>query len=330
MSLLRATLRPRWLCLLAIASCCAGLAKPAAAQNRTGPRVLAPGVLTVIPPALEDEETYSGPVALVEITEGMKELEWTPHFLPKSDTIYARAQSMILRRNVWGLELAFKPLRMMYVDVPQPTGKLERKLIWYMVFRVRNPGRHLAPEAKPDAYGHPLYSTGAVNFSRHFFPQLVLKSHEFDKEYLDRIIPTAIAAIQQREDPNTPLHSTVEISKVKLDVDGGPDDRGVWGVATWEDVDPRLDFLSVYVQGLTNAYKFADPAGAFKQGDPPGTGRIFATKTLQLNFWRPGDIVNPTEEEIRYGLPTVAPEERLQYLKMYGQQTWVDYQWVYR
>ena len=36
------------------------------------------------------------------------------------------------------------------------------------------------------------------------------------------------------------------------------------------DVDPRTDHFSVYIQGLTNAYKFLDPEGAFKSGDPPG------------------------------------------------------------
>jgi hypothetical protein len=169
-----------------------------------------------------------------------------------------------------------------------------------------------------------------VNFSRHFFPQLVLRSHEFDKEYLDRVIPSAIPLIQQREDPNTRFYSTVEISQVKIPVDGGPDDQGVWGVATWEDVDPRIDFFSVYVDGLTNAYRFIDPPGAYKPGDPPGTGRNFFTKELQLNFWRAGDLLDPAEEEIRYGLPEADDDEREQILKLYGQQSWVDYRWVYR
>jgi hypothetical protein len=199
-----------------------------------------------------------------------------------------------------------------------------------MVFRVRNPGRHLAPEPQTDKFGHTVYSPGAVNFSRHFFPQFSLQSHEFNKEYLDRVIPTAIPLIQQREDPNTPLQSTVEISRTNIPVDGGPDDRGVWGVATWEDVDPRIDFFSVYVQGLTNAYRFVDPPNAYQKGDPPGTGRVFYTKTLQLNFWRAGDMLNPTEEEIHYGLPLTAEDERAQYLVLYKQDTWVDHQWVYR
>ncbi len=294
------------------------------------PRALAPGVLTVIPPRLEEEEMYSGPISLPEISVGMPELAWTPHFMAKSETIAERAKSVVLRRNVWGLEFAFKPVRMIYVDVPQPSGRLERKLIWYMVYRVRNPGRHLAPEPQVDKFGHTLYAPGAVNFSRHFFPTFVLRSHDFGKEYLDRVIPTAIPLIQQREDRNTPLYNTVEISRMQIPVDGGPDDRGVWGVATWEDVDPRIDFFSVYIQGLTNAYKFVDPEGGYKKGDPPGTGRLFATKTLQLNFWRAGDMQNPTEDEIRYGLPLVEAAEQSQYLTMYEQQTWVDHQWVYR
>ncbi len=308
-----------------------GMDSNALAQQpqRTGPRALAPGVLKVIPSPAAPGETSSDPLPLLEIVKGMPDLNATPHYMAKSDTIYAKAQNVILRRNVWGLEFAFKPLRMIYVDVPQPTGKLERKPIWYMVFRVRNPGRHLAPAPKEDKYGHTVYDTGAVDFTRHFFPQFTLRSHEFGKEYLDRVIPTAIPLIQRREDPNTPLYSTVEISQVKIPVDGGPDDHGVWGVATWEDIDPRIDFFSIYVQGLTNAYQYTDDPN-WQPGDPPGKGRTYQWKTLQLNFWRPGDIENPTEEEIHYGLPLVDEDEHSRYLTLYGQESWVDHRWLYR
>jgi hypothetical protein len=316
-------------CLAITAMLFAGRAEAQNASSRGAPRALAPGVLKVIPPSSEPGETSSDPAPLIEITKGMPDLNGDPHYLPKSETVYAKAQSVILRRNVWGLEFAFKPLRMIYVDVPQPSGKLERKPIWYLVYRIRNAGRHLQPKPEEDKFGHTVYNTGAVNFSRHFFPMFSLKSHEFDKEYLDRVIPTAIPLIQQREDPNTTLYSTVEISQVKIPVDGGPDDHGVWGVATWEDIDPRIDFFSIYVQGLTNAYQYADDP-AWKAGDPPGEGRTYHWKTLQLNFWRPGDLVEPSEDEVRYGLPSVEAEERRQILALYGQETWVDYRWIYR
>ncbi|REK07427.1 MAG: hypothetical protein DWQ37_21050, partial [Planctomycetota bacterium] len=81
----------------------------------------------------------------------------------------------------------------------------------------------------------------------------------------------------------------------------------------WEDIDPRGDYFSVYVEGLTNAYRWTDPEGAFKPGDPPTTGREFEQKNLMLNFWRPGDKFREDEQMIRYGIP--------------GK---VDYSWVYR
>ena len=99
-------------------------------------------------------------------------------------------------------------------------------------------------------------------------------------------------------------------------------------------VDPRSDFFSIYVRGLTNAYRWQDPPNGFKAGDPPGTGRRFLYKTLQLNFWRPGDSLDHNEDEIRFGvpnqnqLPSGITEDQV--LKAYGLKERVDYQWVYR
>ena len=87
-----------------------------------------------------------------------------------------------------------------------------------------------------------------------------------------------------------------------------------WGIATWEDIDPKTFQFSVYVVGLTNAYRWTDQPGEFKQGDPVGKGRKVYRKEPQLNFWRPGDQFIEGEEEIRYGIPGKVD----------------DYQWVYR
>ena len=101
-------------------------------------------------------------------------------------------------------------------------------------------------------------------------------------------------------------------------------DRGVWGVATWEDIDPNIDFFSIYVGGLTNAYQWTDPRGRLQAGRPPGTGRQFAHKTLQLNFWRPGDeseperAGNPLRRRPRAGPTSTTSSEG------------VAYRWVYR
>jgi hypothetical protein len=100
-------------------------------------------------------------------------------------------------------------------------------------------------------------------------------------------------------------------------------DRSVWGVALWEDVDPRVDFFAVYVQGLSNAYQWVDPPGTYALGDPPGKGRRFLRKTLQLDFWRPGDEFGEMDYEIRFGTPEGRAE-------LYGVEEGVDYTWVYR
>ena len=92
-----------------------------------------------------------------------------------------------------------------------------------------------------------------------------------------------------------------------------------------------MDFFSVFVGGLTNAFQFEDPPGGYKAGDPPGTGRIYRKKVLQLNFWRPGDAVFEHEREFRYGVP-VDPDPTLQdeVNNRYGLKQRLDHRWVYR
>ena len=43
------------------------------------------------------------------------------------------------------LDFKFKPVRMIWVDIPQPSGYMQRKLIWYMVYSVTNTGKVMHP-----------------------------------------------------------------------------------------------------------------------------------------------------------------------------------------
>ena len=231
------------------------------------------------------------------------------------------------RRDVSCLEFSFKPLRMIYVDVPTASGGTERKLVWYLVYRVRNTGQVLKPVVGEDGvYTAELGAGGPLRF----IPQFVLESNDrqtngarLSKSYLDRVIPAAVVAIRARELPGQELLNSVEMAERTLPVSGDRVDKGVWGVATWTDVDPRMDFFSVYVGGLTNAYLWDDVAGVYKPGDPPGKGRRFARKMLQLNFWRPGDEMLLDEREIRYGAPVGKSD-------LYDVGDGVAYRWVYR
>jgi hypothetical protein len=309
--------------------------RSAAAQDpldNAQPRQLAPGVLTVIPTGGGGGDTFTGPVSLVEITTGIPELDWTPHYEPRTQTLLGRASRVTFYRTAWHLEFAFKPLRMIEVDVPQPEGQTQRKRIWYLVYRVKNVGYDIRPVLREEIPGLKTAELEAVNFAtRRFFPHMVLESHEFKKQYLDRIIHAAKRPIQLRENPGVELYNSIEITSVPIPLSDERVDRSVWGFATWEDIDPRIDFFSIYVRGLTNSYQFADPPGAFKPGDPPGTGRQFSFKTLQLNFWRPGDTHFLHEREITFGVPieTDAEKQRV-VLEKYGLKQRLDYLWVYR
>lgn len=317
--------RPILAGLLALSLCSPGFLQ---AQQARRPRQLAPGVLTVMAPAAEKGETSSGPAPLVEITAGLAKLTWKPNFDSPSNTLVEKSKELVFRREIWCFEFAFKPLRMIEVDLPQPTGRMQRKLIWYVVYRIRDLGKDEKPVGAPSTPTLPFDKPG----QRRFFPHFVLESHEYRKSYLSRLIPAAQEAIQAREMPDgTPLHNIVEIASVPIPQSDERTERGVWGVVTWEDLDPRMDYFSIYVRGLTNAFEFTDPAGALKPGDPPGTGREFRFKTLQLNFWRPGDAAYQHEDEIVFGVPIDSdPEKQLEILSQYGLEQRVDYRWVYR
>ena len=318
--------------LLSLAFLAAVLVAPGTSLAQPG-RQLPPGVLTVIPSDARTKETFTGPLPIVEITKGMANLDWTPNYAPRTDTLLELSKRVVLRRDIWNLEFAFKPLRMIEVDVPQPNGRLERKLVWYLVYRVKYDGFDLRPNPTDDRFGHTTFpTTQPVNVpSRRFFPHFVLESVEYNKAYLDRIIPAAIEPIRRREKIAGRLYNTVEITKVAVELSDERTDRSVWGVATWEDIDPRIDFFSIYIQGLTNAYQFQDPPGAYQPNDPPGSGRTYKFKTLKLNFWRPGDSVLEHEDEIRYGIPVDQnPQRQAEILGKYGQSERLDHLWLYR
>lgn len=292
----------------------------------------APGVLTLIPPDQQYAETFSGPTPFVEVSKGLPETDWNPHYTAKSRTVFEKSQHVVLRREIWCLEFAFKPLRTIRVDVPQASGKMQRKLIWYLVYRVRYLGDNLDPKPSTDKFDRATHQESLVSREHeYFFPQFILESHEFDKSYQDRIIPAAKQLIQDREVDGAKLLNTVEMSQTPIPLSTPGNLHEAWGLVTWEDIDPRVDFFSVFVRGLTNAYKPVDLPDGFNPGDEPGAGRDLLAKTLRLNFWRPGDRVREEKDHIYFGVPYYAdPMRRQEILSAFGLKERLDYLWVYR
>ena len=287
-------------------------------------------MVRVIPPSPLPDETFDGPLTLQTFLSSYPQIQFggdthpegKPFFDPRSRTLAEMAKQAVLRREIYSFEFSFKPLRQIYLDVPQANGRLARKLIWYMVYRVRYVGGDLRPNIE-DVGGVPVYKKiEEIHYdSRRFFPALVLRDQVSDKEYLDRVLPTTIAKIRNREKITAPVYNTVDITRIPIDYTRADAEGGVWGVATWEDVDPQLDFISVEVYGLTNAF----------EQDGEGPDSTYRRKVLQLNFFRPGDAVNMTEDTIRFGVPAYQNEREQAYvLKQYGLDDRRDYRWVFK
>jgi len=272
----------------------AGCPTPAEGAQPSGFRELAPGVLTVIPPdRATDDALQRGDI--VEVTEGLAGLRWKPELAAANTTLVEKAKLREYPRDIWCLEFGFKPPRLMDVDVPAGDLKMQRKRIWYLVYRVKNVGgRRLLTEPAEGVVEKGTRRVEAFTGPIPFMPQFVLESLEpvdgaegstAYRAYLDRLVPSAVEAIRRREDPQRPLLDSVEMMEQPL----APGEER-WGVAIWEDVDPRIDFFSIHVRGLTNAVRWRKrPGDTIAADDAPGSHIEETLECLRLDFWRPGD-----------------------------------------
>ncbi len=127
--------------------------------------------------------------------------------------------------------------------------------------------------------------------------------------------------IVEKERVGKPVYDSVAIQKVPVKQSTSKVSDEVWGVATWTDIDPRTDFFTVEVRGLTNAQRSENIDGKF----------ISKQKTLVLYFSRPGDTVNELADIIRYGVPAYADEAQQKMIfSKYGVKERLDYEWIYR
>ncbi len=278
------------------------VALPVAAVEPDGFRPLAPGVLTVIPPDLSTDDTIQRG-DILEITRGLADRAWKPRRDAAGGTLVEMAKNRTYPRDVWCLEFAYKPPRHIDIDLPGPDLTMRRKRALYLLYRVRNTGGRRTTSAADD----PLrLEREAFEQPVRFLPHFVLESIEglahaegsiHYRGYLDRVIPEAIEPIRRRERVGGRLHDSASMVETPL----APGEER-WGVAVWTDIDPRIDFFSIFVRGLTNAIRWrSDLDARVTADDPPGAGTEHALESLRLDFWRHGDEVAFEEEEVSVG-----------------------------
>jgi hypothetical protein len=168
------------------------------------------------------------------------------------------------RTGLWVLDFAFKPLRMRTVEIP---GK-GRRSIYYLYYRIAN----------------------RTEQERLFVPQFSIVTNT-NKRFDDIPLPQAVPLIQAREDPSTRLLGSVDmVGIVPTSTKDGIDDA-VFGVAIWNDFDPKASRFSIYVRGLSDGYQIIKP--------PDGSPEIKRYKSLKIDFQVFGDHIELHEDEIR-------------------------------
>jgi hypothetical protein len=290
------------------------------AQPATEPRPLAPGVLKSMPPQLDARDSFT-PAMMVP---GLTATKFEGNFTPNAATLQGQSNDVFLFRNVWHHDFATLGLRQIQLGFRNPEGQVVVKHFWYLVYRVRDLGKSLSYEEVVEETGfeqtkkqlqRDTLAGGEVNGTR-ITPQFSLEGWVLKGEdqyervaYADQYLPLVAREIQKLEDPNQRLYNKFEIRDIDIPRATADSADGVWGVAVWEDVNPDLDFVSVYARGLTNAYQIHQAAN----GD-----LSLKSKTLQINFWRPGDRTRQILDKVRYGIPLVDnPVEQTQICRHY-------------
>jgi len=133
----------------------------------------------------------------------------------------------------------------------------------------------------------------------------------------ESVIPLALPAIIQQEDPNRTFETSVSMSDRQIK----PGEK-VWGIAMWKDIDPDVKDFSIFVSGLSNACRWSIDKNKHQPGIV-GSGYTMDRKTLKLNFWAPGAADHLLDKEIQYGV-------RRARLQKANEQPPVDFEWVYR
>lgn len=190
--------------------------------------------------------------------------------------------------DLWVMDVYFKPMRQIAVELTDPkTGQKQSKYVWYVVYRAVNRALPEVIEFNP-----PVNELDPPVLPPKFVPAFTLMTTDTPepKLYDDKVIPEALAIIARRE--RLPLLSSVSaVQTVPPAAEtGSPQERPIYGVAMFTDVDPTADRYTVFMTGFSNGVREIDA--------PDGTTGV-QHKTVVTKYWRPGDQFDQREPEIR-------------------------------
>jgi len=206
----------------------------------------------------------------------------------------ASSKELNAQEDLWVLEVSFKPMRMIEVDIVDPkTKEKKREYVWYLIYKAVNRPLERRIDTIPT---NPQNDEDPIPRPQ-FVPEFTLVTEDNDKQniYADVIIPEAEKIIFQREhrkasDPD--YKNTVDIvgDLPEITPYDSKLEKALYGMVIWRGVDSKTDYFTVYMTGFTSAYrKLKGP-----NGEP-----LIVRRVIQQQYWRPGDRFDQFEREIR-------------------------------
>jgi hypothetical protein len=212
----------------------------------------------------------------------------------------ASGEELNRQRNIWALEVEFKPMRMIFLDANDPaTGRSKKDQIWYLAYRAVN---RALPNRKVDDEVVPRNEVEPRPGKDKFIPEFTLVTFEGPEReipaevYHDIIIPDAVrrANVLERRHADDPkfLDSVSVVQDLPDEVPADAENPPyIYGVAVWKNVNPDRDFTRVIMRGFSNGYQTAEgPDGK------PVTSR----KVIVQDFLRRGDRFDPNQAEFLF------------------------------
>lgn len=177
------------------------------------------------------------------------------------------------QRDLWVMEVQYKPARMAWVEFTDPeTGETALEPIWYLAYRC-------VPRPLPrldDSATAPQNDLDVPLGPSMFIPEFTLITYDDPasqipvQTMMDQVIPEALTVINEIERPrnnNTYPEFRDSVSLVSEVIEPVPADAEaqpwIYGVATWRGVDPETDYFKIVMQGFSSGYELrgeeADP-----------------------------------------------------------------------
>ncbi len=213
---------------------------------------------------------------------------------------YATGEEINRQRNIWVMEVEFKQMRMVFIDTIDPVTREARKeQIWYLAYRAIN--RPLA-NRKDDDDTAPVNDVEPLPGPDKFIPAFTLVTYDDplteipDGSYDDEILPDAMRRINriERRFPDDPVFlNSVQVTQDLPEAvpHGTTDEKWIYGVATFKNVDPNTDFFKVIFRGFSNGYE--------KEDGPDGKP-VVKRKVGVQKFTKRGDRFDPNQAEFQF------------------------------